>query len=243
MASYWKERNWQCTLKTADAPPVAQMMSFCGVCSGGILQKTCLWWTRHLPLVPRSPITVQTQPPATEAPVNLLRPKPPPATTAPHICTPPRLPWSILRGNAGGRQERRSADGGLWSASKRVLCARALFRPGWTTLADRMRIYCPVYHRKNRETYHWRHRRIHQYLSSGKERCVILGLYIVENNATVRSTASRFGISKSTVHKDVTQTLKNINRSLYLDVKSVLEKNKNERHIRGGEATKKKYLQ
>jgi putative DeoR family transcriptional regulator (stage III sporulation protein D) len=81
------------------------------------------------------------------------------------------------------------------------------------------------------------------YLSSGKERCVVLGLYIVENNATVRSTATRFGISKSTVHKDVTQTLKNINRSLYLDVKSVLEKNKNERHIRGGEATKKKYLQ
>ncbi len=79
------------------------------------------------------------------------------------------------------------------------------------------------------------------YLASGKERCVILGLYIVENNATVRATATRFGISKSTVHKDVTVTLKNINKSLYLDVKSVLEKNKEERHIRGGEATKKKY--
>ena len=47
------------------------------------------------------------------------------------------------------------------------------------------------------------------YLSSGKDRCVVLGLYIVENNATVRATAQRFGISKSTVHKDVTQTLKN----------------------------------
>ena len=80
------------------------------------------------------------------------------------------------------------------------------------------------------------------YLAPGKERCVELGLYIVENNTTVRATASRFGISKSTVHKDVTQTLKTINRSLYLDVKSVLEKNKEERHIRGGEATKKKYL-
>ena len=80
------------------------------------------------------------------------------------------------------------------------------------------------------------------YLASGKERCVVLGLYIVENNATVRTTAARFGISKSTVHKDVTQTLKNINKSLYLDVKSVLEKNKEERHIRGGEATKKKYM-
>ena len=64
------------------------------------------------------------------------------------------------------------------------------------------------------------------YLASGKDRCVVLGLYIVENNATVRATAKRFGISKSTVHKDVTQTLKNINRSLYLDVKSVLMKNK-----------------
>ena len=80
------------------------------------------------------------------------------------------------------------------------------------------------------------------YLASGKDRCVILGLYIVENNATVRATANRFGISKSTVHKDVTQTLKNTNKSLYLDVKSVLEKNKEERHLRGGEATKKKYL-
>lgn len=81
------------------------------------------------------------------------------------------------------------------------------------------------------------------YLASGKERCVILGMYIVENNATVRATAQKFGISKSTVHKDVTQVLKNSNKSLYLDVKSVLNKNKEERHIRGGEATKKKYKQ
>lgn len=81
------------------------------------------------------------------------------------------------------------------------------------------------------------------YLASGKERCVILGTYIVENNATVRATAQKFGISKSTVHKDVTQVLKNSNKSLYLDVKSVLNKNKEERHIRGGEATKKKYKQ
>ncbi len=70
---------------------------------------------------------------------------------------------------------------------------------------------------------------------------MILGLYLVENNATVRSVASRFGISKSTVHKDVTQTLKNVNRQLYYDVKRVLEKNKEERHIRGGEATRLKY--
>ena len=79
------------------------------------------------------------------------------------------------------------------------------------------------------------------YLASVKERCVVLGLYIIENNATVRATATRFGISKSTVHKDVTQIIKTVNKSLYLDVKSVLEKNKKERHLRGGEATKKKY--
>lgn len=80
------------------------------------------------------------------------------------------------------------------------------------------------------------------YLATAKERCVLLGLFIVENNATVRSAAKQFGISKSTVHKDVTQTLKTVNKSLYLDVKSVLEKNKEERHLRGGEATKNKYL-
>ena len=76
---------------------------------------------------------------------------------------------------------------------------------------------------------------------SGRERSVVLGEYLLEHSATVREAARVFGISKSTVHKDVTQTLKNINKSLYLDVKSVLEKNKEERHIRGGEATKKKY--
>ena len=75
-----------------------------------------------------------------------------------------------------------------------------------------------------------------------EERAVEVATYIIENNATVRATAKRFGISKSTVHKDVTIILKNVNRSLYLDVKSVLEKNKEERHLRGGEATKKKYM-
>ena len=73
------------------------------------------------------------------------------------------------------------------------------------------------------------------------ERAVALGGFIAENNATVRAAAKKFGISKSTVHKDVTQTLKNVNKSLYLDVQSVLKKNKDERHLRGGEATKKKY--
>ena len=79
------------------------------------------------------------------------------------------------------------------------------------------------------------------YFSSGKERCVTLGTYLVENKATVRAVAAHFGISKSTVHKDVTQTLKSVNKSLYQHVQEVLNVNKSERHIRGGEATRKKY--
>lgn len=79
------------------------------------------------------------------------------------------------------------------------------------------------------------------YISSGKERCEVLAAYLIENEATVRSVAKHFGISKSTVHKDVTQVLKKVNKSLYFQVRSVLSKNKQERHIRGGEATKKKY--
>ena len=75
-----------------------------------------------------------------------------------------------------------------------------------------------------------------------KERCEVLAEYIIENQTTVRAAAQHYGISKSTVHKDVTQTLRGVNKSLYLDVKSVLEKNKQERHLRGGEATKKKYM-
>ena len=72
-------------------------------------------------------------------------------------------------------------------------------------------------------------------------RSIELGEYIVKSGATVRSAAKKFGISKSTVHKDVTVTLKRVNRPLYLQVKAVLDKNKQERHLRGGEATKKKY--
>ncbi len=72
-------------------------------------------------------------------------------------------------------------------------------------------------------------------------RAVALGQFIVENNATVRSTAKKFGISKSTVHKDVSERLKVEDISLYKQVKAVLEINKQERHIRGGLATKEKY--
>ena len=70
-----------------------------------------------------------------------------------------------------------------------------------------------------------------------------LALYIVEHQATVRAAAKRFGISKSTVHKDLSQRLPGFNRSLYLQVKEILDRNKAERHIRGGNATREKYQQ
>lgn len=74
-----------------------------------------------------------------------------------------------------------------------------------------------------------------------QERCVSLGRYIVDNGATVRNAAKVFGISKSTVHQDITSRLEKVNPALQKQVKEVLEKNKQERHIRGGLATKKKY--
>ena len=74
-----------------------------------------------------------------------------------------------------------------------------------------------------------------------EERAVRLAQYIIEKDATVRQSAKGFAISKSTVHKDVTQRLKQISPKLYEQVKKVLEKNKQERHIRGGLATKEKY--
>ena len=74
-----------------------------------------------------------------------------------------------------------------------------------------------------------------------EERAVELARYIIENNATVRQTAKKFNISKSTVHKDVSERLRTINEGLYENVKQVLEQNKRERHIRGGMATKTKY--
>ena len=74
-----------------------------------------------------------------------------------------------------------------------------------------------------------------------EERCEVLAAYILENKATVRAAAKKFGISKSTVHKDLSERLPMFNRSLYLQVKAVLEENKAQRHIRGGIATWKKY--
>ncbi|NLZ83631.1 MAG: sporulation transcriptional regulator SpoIIID [Clostridiales bacterium] len=75
-----------------------------------------------------------------------------------------------------------------------------------------------------------------------EERAVEIANYIIENNATVRQTAKQFGISKSTVHKDVTERLAQINPSLAEKARVVLDLNKSERHIRGGLATKEKYL-
>lgn len=73
------------------------------------------------------------------------------------------------------------------------------------------------------------------------DRAVRLGEYIAQSGATVRSCANKFGVSKSTVHNDVTNRLKKVDPSLYKKVKAVLDKNKAERHIRGGIATKNKY--
>lgn len=74
------------------------------------------------------------------------------------------------------------------------------------------------------------------------ERAAKLGEYIIESRATVRGAAKKFGVSKSTVHKDVTGRLKSINPSMYKSVREVLDQNKSERHIRGGMATKEKYM-
>lgn len=74
-----------------------------------------------------------------------------------------------------------------------------------------------------------------------EQRARDLALYIIENSATVRQAAKKFGISKSTVHKDLTDRLKALDYALYSQARSVLELNKAERHLRGGEATRRKY--
>ena len=74
-----------------------------------------------------------------------------------------------------------------------------------------------------------------------EQRAIELGEYITETRATVRAAAKKFGISKSTVHKDISERLEYIDRALYLRAKEVTETNKAERHIRGGLATKRKY--
>ena len=74
-----------------------------------------------------------------------------------------------------------------------------------------------------------------------EQRVLEIANYCLNNNATVRESAKLFGISKSTVHKDITERLPELNHELYEEVKKVLETNKAERHLRGGEATKQKY--
>lgn len=74
-----------------------------------------------------------------------------------------------------------------------------------------------------------------------EQRARDLAVYIIEHQTTIRATARHFGISKSTVHKDLTERLERVNHGLYVQVKQVLEINKAERHIRGGMATREKY--
>lgn len=76
-----------------------------------------------------------------------------------------------------------------------------------------------------------------------EDRAVSLGKYIIATKATVRAAAGEFAISKSTVHKDVSQRLRTLDPELYREVKEVLDQNKSERHIRGGLATRKKYFE
>ena len=75
-----------------------------------------------------------------------------------------------------------------------------------------------------------------------ERRACDLAVYILETNATVRAAAERFGISKSTVHKDLTERLREADPVLYSQARMVLDRNKAERHLRGGEATRRKYL-
>ena len=79
-------------------------------------------------------------------------------------------------------------------------------------------------------------------LHKQRERCEIWAEYLIEHKATVRQVAYAFGVSKSTVHKDITTRLRQLNKHLYAKVKDILEQNKQERHLRGGEATRRKYL-
>lgn len=82
----------------------------------------------------------------------------------------------------------------------------------------------------------------HLHRTQIEERAIRVAEYIIEHNATVRQAARQFGVSKSTVHKDVTERLLHINPSLASQARKILDVNKSERHIRGGMATKEKYL-
>ena len=80
-------------------------------------------------------------------------------------------------------------------------------------------------------------------MTEGKDdRARALALYMIESGGTVRSAAAKFGISKSTVHKELVETLPHLSPALYRQVRELMERNKSERHIRGGMATRRKYL-
>lgn len=85
----------------------------------------------------------------------------------------------------------------------------------------------------------WRGRKVHDRI---QERCIRIGQYIADTGATVRGAARHFGVSKSSVHKDMDERLPKINQTLYRQVRCVLSYNKSVRHLRGGEATRRKYL-
>lgn len=85
----------------------------------------------------------------------------------------------------------------------------------------------------------WRGRKVHDRI---QERCIRIGQYIADTGATVRGAARHFGVSKSSVHKDMDERLPRINQTLYRQVRRVLSYNKSVRHLRGGEATRRKYL-
>ena len=92
---------------------------------------------------------------------------------------------------------------------------------------------------KNRNT----DKRMNADKKSIEERAILLAHYIIDSKDTVRGAAKKFGVSKSTVHKDVSERLKKINPVLAIEVRKILDENKAERHIRGGNATKLKYIQ
>ena len=79
--------------------------------------------------------------------------------------------------------------------------------------------------------------------NTARERCVLLAEHLIETKCTIRQAAAHFSISKSTVHKDISIRLRYIDKDLYEQAKAILETNKSERHLRGGEATKRKYSQ
>jgi len=75
-----------------------------------------------------------------------------------------------------------------------------------------------------------------------ERRVILLAEYMLETKATVRNAAKKFGVSKSTVHKDIAERLPQINKSIYVNIREILDENKSQRHIRGGIATREKYL-